>query len=207
MTKTIRVLLADDHSLLRIGIRTILAAEPDLIWVGEATCSNQVQSLCQELQPDVLLLDLNMPGFAPTETVIFLREYCPAMKILILTAYDDDVYVRNVVGNGVMGYVLKDEAPETVVQAIRAVAEGKTWFSQPIIEKLVRLKSSSPTLTDREQQILRLIAQGRDNIRIAMELNLAEQTVRNYISHIYAKLEVNSRPKAVIWAREHGWHK
>jgi DNA-binding NarL/FixJ family response regulator len=204
MTEAIRVLLADDHPLVRAGIRSVLTAEEDIALVGEAADGDQVQRLCQELEPDILLLDLNMPGPPPFETVAYLRQHCPAVKVLVLTAYDDDAYVRGLTAAGVAGYVLKDEAVETVVRAIRVVVQGKSWFSQPVVEKLVRLKTEEAVLTDRERQILSLIAQGRNNSQIAVELDLAEQTVRNYVSQIYTKLGVDTRVQAVVWARERG---
>jgi DNA-binding NarL/FixJ family response regulator len=207
MTKLIRVLLADDHPLVRSGIRATLTAEPDLTLVGEATNGREAQHLSRELEPDVLLLDLSMPGPRPAETAAYLREHCPEVRVLVLTAYDDDAYVRGVAAAGVAGYVLKDEATETVVRAIRAVVRGDAWFSQPIAEKMAQMeygRAAEPALTERERQILDLMAQGCDNAHIAAELCLAEQTVRNYVSTIYKKLEVGSRAKAVVWAREHG---
>ena len=204
MTNKTRVLLADDHPLVRTGLRTTLTVEIDIDLVAEATDGNEVQSLCRELQPDVLLLDLNMPGPTPYETIAYLREHCPATKALILTAYDEDAYVRGLAAAGVMGYVLKDEAPETVIQAIRAVMQGQMWFSQPIVEKLACQEIEDTLLTEREQQILCLIARGLDNVQIAAELDLAKQTVRNYVSRIYTNLGVASRGEAIIWARERG---
>jgi DNA-binding NarL/FixJ family response regulator len=210
MTEAIRVLLADDHPLVRAGIRTTLTAEEDVALVGEATDGFEAQRLCPELQPDVLLLDLKMPGPSPFETVAYLREHCPDVKILILSAYDDDAYVHGLMRAGVAGYVLKDEATEVVVSAVRTVVRGRTWFSRPVAEKLARLETSETAqvevsdLTDREREILRLIAEGKDNAGIAAELNLAEQTVRNYVSRIYTKLGVDTRVQAVVWAREQG---
>ena len=205
MSGSIQVLLADDHSLIRTGLRAVLAAEPDIVLVGEATDGYEVHQLAQTLQPDLVLLDLNMPGPTAIETVYLLRSQCPNTKLTVLTAYDDDVYVRGLMGAGIAGYILKDEANEEVVTAIRVIMQGGSWFSRIIIEKLAGLpheKRRLPHLTFRERQLLKLIAQGWSNAQIARELQLAEQTVRNYMSRLYAKLGVDSRAQAIIWARE-----
>jgi DNA-binding NarL/FixJ family response regulator len=208
MQKTIRVLLADDHPVVRSGIRTILAGEKDITVVGEATNGNEVWQQCAETNPDVLLLDLNMPGPPPAETVSFLCQQSPGLKILVLTAYDDDVFVRGSIAAGVVGYMLKEEAPEIVVRAIRAVMQGDTWYSQRIMNKLTRWQATESAavteadLSQREIEILKLIAQGWDNARIADELHLAEQTVRNRVSRIYTKIGASSRAEAIVWARE-----
>jgi DNA-binding NarL/FixJ family response regulator len=210
MENPIRVLLADDHPLVRAGIRTTLNAETDLVLVGEVADANDVWTLCQSVEVDIVLLDLNMPGPPSAKTVAFLREHCPHCKVLVLTAYDDDAYIRGVISAGVAGYILKDEAPETVVRAIQAVMRGDTWFSRPVVDKLAHLRLSETeiisvhSLTARDREILSLIGQGWDNARIAEKLFLAEQTVRNRISQIYSKIGVSSRPEAVVWAREQG---
>lgn len=204
-TKIIQVLLADDHALIRTGIRTVLNIEPDIVLVGEATDGYEVRQLAQALQPDVILLDLNMPGPAPIDTVTLLQKQCPNTKLTILTAYDDDAYVRGMVGAGVAGYILKDEATEVVVQAIRVILQGGSWFSRAVLEKLTHVpheKMSAQMLTSRERQLLVMIARGWSNMQIAAELQLAEQTVRNYASRLYGKIDVHSRAQAVIWARE-----
>jgi DNA-binding NarL/FixJ family response regulator len=155
MGETVRVLVADDHPLMRAGICATLTAEPDMMLVGKAADGDEAQRLCQECNPDVLLLDLSMPGPSAFETVAFLREHCPQVKVVMLTAYDDDVYVRGLVAAGVAGYVLKDEIEEAVVRAIRAVMQGDTWFSRTVVERLARPAtteappSEKPTLTDR----------------------------------------------------------
>jgi DNA-binding NarL/FixJ family response regulator len=188
----------------------MISAEQDMELVAEATTGDDAQRLSIELSPDVLLLDLNMPGSSAIETVNQLRAHRPAIKVLVLTAYNDDAYVRGLVASGVAGYVLKDEASEAVVRAIRAVVQGDTWFSRSIMEKLVYEPGDTvnlnvePMLTNRERQTLDLIARGWDNARIAAELNLAEQTIRNYVSRIYLALGLSSRTEAVIWARERG---
>jgi len=204
MTDKIRVLLADDHPLVRAGLKSTLAAAKEIEMVAEATSGDEVQRLCRESQPDIVLLDLNMPGPPPHETVAYLSEQCPAVKVLILTAYDDDAYVRSL-ATQVAGYVLKDEATETVVQAIYTVAQGGSWFSRPVVEKMVRWQTEDPGLTEREWQILKLMAQGWENKRIAAEIELAEQSVRKYVSRIYTKLGVTSRAEAVVWAKERGF--
>lgn len=210
MNTLIRVLLADDHPLVRSGIRTMLSTEEDMVLVAEATTGDEAQRLAVELNPDVLLLDLNMPGPSAIETLSYLRAQQPEIKVLVLTAYNDDAYIRGLVASGVAGYVLKDEAAEAVVRAIRAVVQGDSWFSRSIMEKLVHRPvdgpelNDEPILTNRERETLDLMARGWDNARIAAELNLAEQTIRNYVSRIYLALSLSSRAEVVIWARERG---
>lgn len=214
MPDSIRVVLADNHALIRSGISTTLASEDDLLLVGEAVDGDEAKRLCQTLTPDVLLLDLQMPGHRPIETVGYLGEHCPNVKVIILTAYDDDAYVRGLVAAGVAGYVLKDDALETVVQAIRAVYHGGTWFSRSVLNALVRGgpqarlgEPGMPWLSERDERLLNMLAQGWENQRIAAEMNLADQTVRNYISELYQKLGLNSRGEAIIWAQTHNFSK
>jgi DNA-binding NarL/FixJ family response regulator len=205
----IRVLLADDHPLIRAGLRAGLAAEPDFALVGEAADGHDALRLCREHRPDVLLLDLQMPGPSAVETVTAVHECCPGVRVLMLTAHSEAVYVRGLVAAGVAGYVLKDEAAELLVDAIRSVARGGTWFSRPVVAKLVQphvpRATQEPSLTRRERQVLPLLAQGWDNARIASTLYLSEQTVRNYVSRLYAKLGVSSRAQAMAWAQRHGY--
>jgi len=208
MSRPIRVVLADDHPVVRAGLRLTLTAEPDIVLAGEATSGDEARRLARELQPDVLLLDLSMPGPPAAETVVYLRERWPALRVLVLTAYDDDTYVRGLVAAGVAGYVLKDETAETLIQAIRSIVRGGAWFSQRVIDKFMHpgqpAPPAAPELTDRERQLLGLLTEGRDNARIAEALYLSEQTVRNYLSRLYTKLGVHTRTEAVIWARDHG---
>jgi DNA-binding NarL/FixJ family response regulator len=206
MSESIRVLIADDHPLVRAGLCTTLQTEPDIVIAGEASDGDEAQRQCAGLQPDVLVLDLNMDGPPAVATLASVRELCPRTRVLILTAYDGDTYVRALVQAGAMGYVLKDEAPEALVQAVRSVARGGTWFSRPVVETLVHDKhdeNDAPLLTERESQIMRLIAQGWDNARIAEELCLSEQTIRNYVSRLYGKIGVQTRAEAVVWGRDH----
>lgn len=201
----IRVALADDHPLIRLGIRTALAEIDGIELVGEATTGEAVLTLCQEQYPDILLLDLNMPGPTPRETLLWLREHCPQIKIVILSAHLNGAHIRTVVEAGVMGYILKDEALDRLVESIHAVAGGGVWFSQAVVQKLLAWRRNTETVTtaqlsEREQQILALLAQGQSNAQIAAELRLAEQTIRNYVSDIYQSLGVSSRAEAIVWA-------
>ncbi len=209
--RPIRVVLADDHPLVRSGIRTAIAHEGDIAIVGEIADAYSIVDLCAELDPDVLLLDLNMPGSKPTDTVRLLKTRCPQLKVLILTAYDDDAYVRGLLSAGVAGYVLKDDALDSIARAIRTVSGGGSWFSQSVLNKLVDIRFAQGTdekgspLTERDQELLAMISQGWDNGHIASELDLAEQTVRNYVSRLYQKLGLTSRAEAIIWARDNNW--
>jgi DNA-binding NarL/FixJ family response regulator len=199
----------DDRLLAHIGINTGLIAEPNLMLVGEADAGDKAQRLSPEHNPNVLLLDLNMPGPSAFETVAYLREHCPQVKVIVLTAYDDGAYVHGLVAAGVAGYVLKDEIEEAGVRAIRAVMQGDTWFSRSVVEKLARPATSEappvekPALTDRELEVLRLLAQGYRNQRIA-ELCISERTVRSHLRNIYDKIGVQSRTEAALWAVRQG---
>jgi len=187
-------------------LRSRLEKEPGVLVVGETANGDGTMKACQRLQPDVLVLDLNMPGATAKKVVEFAHENCPAMKILILTAYDDDAYVRSLVDAGVSGYVLKDEAPDALVIAVKSVANGATWFSRAIVSKLIHPSEQSapgPRLTPRERELLELLGRGWDNWRLAHELHLSEQTVRNYLSRLYSKLGVQTRAGAIVWARDH----
>jgi DNA-binding NarL/FixJ family response regulator len=201
--------LADDHPLVRSGIRAALSREPDLEVLGEAATGEEAVNLCLELPVEVLLLDLGMPGPSPTDVVARLKENCPGTKIIVVTAYDDDTYVRGMIRAGVLGYLLKDEAAETLPAAIRRVTAGGKWFSQSVMDKLIEWGTGGetregPRLTRREEELLRLLSRGWDNARIAHEMSLAEQTVRNYASRVYEKLGVGSRAEAIVWAKENG---
>jgi len=203
----IRVLLADDHPIVRQGLRALLADDPEIAVVGEATTGDEVREACRTLQPDVLLLDLSMPGPPAADTVRSLRVHSPAIQVVMLTAHRDEVAVRELVGLGVGGYVLKDDEPETVAEAIVRVARGGRWFSAWAMEALVQrpnmAPSEAPHLTSREKELLGLVKKGWDNKHIASELSLGEQSVRNYFSTLYGKLGVTSRAEAVVWTHEH----
>lgn len=207
-TVPIRILLADDHPFLRAGIRAELAEEDDILIVGEAGTGDEVMALCAELMVDVLVLDLSMPGPPPRETVAFLKQHCPEMKILVLTAYQEEAYIRGMLALGVKGYLLKDEATEALVDAIRAVQRGERWFSQPVLEKMAsgfRSETNEMPLTTRELEILKLLRQGLTNKEIAYHLRIAERTVRYHVENLLDKLQARNRPEAVANAIQKGW--
>jgi len=206
----IRVVLADDHPLVRSGIRATLSDEADIDLVAEASDAHEVLELSNKTQADVILLDISMPGPSLAKTVAALKERCDS-RILLLTAYNDDAYVRSAIRAGVAGYLLKDEAAEALVDAIRTVHKGNVWFSRSIVAKMYEWRASEarsaelPELTNREKDVLEAIARGWNNSRIAESLGLAEQTVRNYASSIYDKLGLHSRAEVIVWARKHGY--
>jgi DNA-binding NarL/FixJ family response regulator len=210
MDSTVRVLLADDHPLVRAGIRATLVAEGDFTLVGEAATGDETQRMCAELEPDVLLLDVHMPGPPAVETMRFVRAQSPETKVLILTAYDSDAYVRSLISAGAVGYVLKEEATQVVVRAIRTVLLGDTWFSRAIVDKMARLgvgeqpAPGSLALTEREIQVLQLAAAGQTDRQIGQGLAISERTVRRHLQSIYCKFGVNTRVEAAAHAVEMG---
>ncbi len=205
MYKIIRVLLAERNSLVGVGIRATLNVEEDLMLVGQTNDAFKLPELNITLQPDLLIIDLDLPNLTLPQLIVELQEFCPYLRVLTLASSDKfDLSILKL--DGIKGCVFKSEEPQTLISAIRAVVKGNRWYSQKIIEKLIRQQTDElnenveATLTEREQQVIGLIAQGWDNARISAELSLAQQTVRNYMSRIYTKLAVNSRSEAVIWA-------
>lgn len=199
--ETIRIVIADNHPLVRCGIRETLRGADEITLVGEASRGDEVQRLCRELQPDVLLLDLQMPGATATETIKCVQEACRATRVIILTAYDDAVYVRGMLAAGAMGYVLKDEVAEVVLTAVRSVMQGGTWFSRRVLEVLATESPSTEHLTEREHDVFALLATGSSNKEIARHLHISEHTVESHVSHILHKLNVESRLEAVLTFR------
>jgi DNA-binding NarL/FixJ family response regulator len=190
-----------------------LLAEADLLLVGEAVDGSEAKRLSQELLPDVLLLDLNMPGPPASEIVAFMREHCPAVKVLVLTAYDEDAYIQSLLVAGVAGYMLKDEVPESIVRAIHTVVQGGAWFSRPVAEKLVDWKIGQATqppapppanLTDRELAVLQLVVDGHTNQEIGLALGISDKTVEKHLREVFTKLGVASRVAAAVYAVREG---
>ena len=204
---SIRILHADDHPLVREGIRATLSTEPEFIVMGEACDGNEAQAMCLELQPDVLLLDLCMPGPLAEETIRIVKSSWAGTKIIILTAYDDEVYIRTLIEADISGYILKDEAVEVVTEAIRTVMQGGFWFSQSITAKMTDAWNSESMLTSREFEVLQLAGEGKSNAQFGEEMNITERTVRKHMENIMQKMQVNNRTEAVRTAIQMGWIK
>ncbi|CAG0935419.1 Transcriptional regulatory protein LiaR [Thermoflexales bacterium] len=208
---SIRVLLADDHPIVRSGIRNELAHYPDIEVVGEAIDGNEALSLTDTLHPDVLLLDLNMPGPKAVHIIRTLQTRSNPPRVLVLTAYSDIGTILGMLKAGVHGYLLKDEELGMISEGIRAVVQGKIWLSNVITQSLightVQEESNPPQemLSPRELEVLRLLAQGCSNQRIAAELSISKRTVRFHVENILSKLRVSNRTEAVTVALQRKW--
>src|SRR5512144_3245212 len=202
----IRVLLADDHHIVRQGIRQLLESAKDIQVIAEAGDGEEAQSLIQQLRPDVAVLDIQMPKASGIEVTRWLRTHLPEVGVLILTAYDEDPYVMAVLQAGANGYVLKTATMEDLIQAVRDVYEGKSALDASITKKLManlfKRTDNRPIepLTDRELDVLRLAAKGYTNKAIGIQLHISDRTVQGHLAHIFAKLQANSRTEAVMRA-------
>ena len=215
-SERMRVLVADDHPVFRRGMRAILGAEPDTELVGEATEGDEAIVRALELRPDVILMDLNMPKVSGIEATRRILEASPNTAILMLTMFEDDKSIFAAMRAGAHGYVLKGADGAETLRAIHAAANGEAIFSPTITRRLTDYftatgedpsKSSAqtfPNLTEREHEILSLIAKGYTNNAIASWLYLSPKTVRNYVSSIFTKLGVSDRSQAIVQAREAG---
>ena len=213
--ETIRILLADDHVLMREGTRELLEREKDFDVVGEADDGEEAVRLATELQPHVVLMDIAMPRLSGIEATRQIMSIRPATSVLILTGYDDDQYVFALLEAGAAGYLLKDVRARDLVEAIRAVNAGESVL-HPVIARKVVSRFSQPRsepaaereldqLTERELQVLRLAARGLSNRDIARELFLSVRTVQGHLQNVFDKMQVGSRTEAVVQALRQGW--
>ena len=205
----IRVLIADDHMVVREGLRAILDAAPDLLPVGEATGGAEAVRLVGESTPDVVLMDLRMPGMDGIEAIRQIKARYPDVQVVILTTYDDDDYIVRGLRAGARGYLLKDTGRNVLFETIRAAARGESLFPSEVIDRVVaHLQGPQPaepgTLSKREGQVLALVAQGAANKEIARELSISERTVKAHVTSIFNKLVASSRAEAVSIALRSG---
>ena len=216
--QSIQILIADDHPVFRFGLRALLEAQTDMVVVGEADRGETAVTLAQSLKPNVVLMDINMPGINGVEATKQIAARLPETAVLIITMFDDDT-VFTAMQAGARGYLLKGAQGDETLRAIRAVANGEVIFSPGVAEQMmaffmkggretVTMDSAEadpfPELTPRERDILELLAQGLTNTAIAEKLVLSPKTIRNQVSNIFSKLQVASRSEAIVKAREAG---
>ena len=211
--EALRILLVDDHPLVRNGLRALLASVPDMTVVGEASNGEEAIAQAAELQPDIILMDLHMPGLNGIEATRRIVQVHPHIGILVLTMLEDDASVFAAMRAGARGYLLKGADQADVLRAIGVAAHGEAIFSPPIARRLMQYFENMqpilppnvfPDLTEREREILGLIARGKSNVEIAGELVLSPKTVINHVSNIFSKLQVVDRAQAVLRAKQAG---
>jgi DNA-binding NarL/FixJ family response regulator len=208
--RTVRVLIVDDHEIVREGLRTVLAQESEVEVVGEAPDGERAVSLARLLGPDVVLMDLVMPGIGGLEALARIREACPQSQVVVLTNFASDQTVRDAIANGAVGYLLKDVHKTELLAAIRNAHQGRPSLHPEAQRHLMRRVTAPPErhpadeLTPREKSVLELIARGRSNKQIASDLQLTEGTVKGYVSAVLEKLGVDDRTQAALYAVKHG---
>jgi DNA-binding NarL/FixJ family response regulator len=202
----IRVVLVDDHPVVRSGIRGLLEQADDILVVGEANDGEEALRLLERLTADVILLDVEMPRMNGIEMAKQLQENAAQIKILALSAYDDEAYIDGLLTSGAAGYLTKEEALHRIVEAVRGVANGEDgWMSRRVTAKIMRQRASGDRdpltdLSDREIDVVRLLAQGLTNGQMALSLGIAERTVRFHLHNIYDKVGLRGRGEAIVWA-------
>jgi DNA-binding NarL/FixJ family response regulator len=217
---SIKVLIADDHVFYREGVRALLGNSPEITVVGEASNGDEAITKAGELKPDVILMDLKMPATNGIDATRHIHEKDPKIGVLVITMFDDDDSVFAAMRAGARGYILKDADKDELVRAIVAVERGEAIFSPAIAQRMIQYFTTTPgrqstpkkpdefdELTERELEILDLIAQGHNNMVIANKLSLSIKTVQNYVSSILTKLQVADRAQAIVRAREAGFGK
>jgi DNA-binding NarL/FixJ family response regulator len=209
----LRIVIADDHLLFRDGLRALLAAAPDMDMVGEAGTGDEVIDLAAALQPEVVVMDLQMPGTGGVEATRRIVQASPHVGVLVVTMFDDDSSVFAAMRAGARGYVLKGAKYDELLRAIRAVGNGEAIFSPAVAVRLIEYFANIrpvapprifPELSEREREVLQLIAQGCRNAEIASRLIVTPKTVRNHVSNILSKLQVSDRTQAILRARDAG---
>ena len=218
-SNNIRLILADDHAVVRAGTRQLLERQPDFDIVGEASDGEEAVRLTHELQPDVVVMDVRMPRLSGVEATKRIKEECPNVRVLVLTAHDDDEYVFALLQAGANGYLLKTAEFTELVKAIHTVASGQSALAPEVTGKVVAQFTSGKSLpdvlatsgdqydglTERELSILKLVGKGLSNKQIGKELYISDRTVQAHLSNIFSKLGVSSRTEAVMYAVRKNW--
>jgi len=211
VTETIRILIADDHAIVREGLRALIGTKPDMELVGEAADGVEAVLKARSLQPDVILLDLVMPRKDGIEAIGEIKRENPKARILVLTSFAEDEKVFPAIQSGALGYLLKDSSPQELLQAIREVYRGESSLHPAIARKLIRelnrpsdLPATEEPLTEREVEVLILVARGLSNQEIAERLVVSERTVRTHVSNILGKLHLANRTQAALYAVREG---
>ncbi|MBW4026695.1 response regulator [Acidipila rosea] len=199
----IRILIADDHLVFRLGIRSLLQAEPGIDVVGEAATGERAIELYRQLSPDVLLLDLRMPQGGGIHVVQQVKKFAPEAKILVLTSYEVEEEIYQILQAGARGYALKDIDRTQLVEALRRIHAGEKWIV-PTIANRIAERAQRPPLTAREIEVLRLLVRGLTNREIAGVLQIADSTIKNHVNNIISKLDVSDRTEAVAYSLSRG---
>ncbi|TME74914.1 MAG: response regulator transcription factor [Chloroflexi bacterium] len=214
--RRIRVLIVDDHAVVRSGLRTILETEPDIEIVGEAGDGHAALELAQELLPDVVLMDINMGDWDGVTATRRVRNYVPSARVIVLTNYDEDDLVFSSIRAGASGYLLKEVTATQLTNSIRTVADGFSLIypsvARRVLDEFGQLRTNAPSgetdvysdLTPREREVLRLVASGRANKEIGAQLGISERTVKTHISNIFSKLELTDRTQAALFVHNRG---
>ena len=203
----VRVLIADDHSVVRQGLRMFLALDPEIEIVGEAASGEEAIQLARDIRPDVVLMDLVMPGMGGVAATRVIRTEMPAVEVVALTSVVADEAVTGAIRAGAIGYLLKNTEADELRRAIKSAAAGQVYLSPEAAARLVRevkIPGSPEALTERETTVLRLIAKGQANKQVARQLGIREQTVKTHVSNILGKLQLQSRTQAALYAVERG---
>jgi NarL family two-component system response regulator LiaR len=213
MDGMIRVFIADDHAVVREGLQALLSTEADMVVAGVAENGAEAVDVILADPPDVILLDLQMPHKTGLDVIREVRRTLPAARILVLTSFGDDESVLAALKNGALGYLLKDSSPQVLIQSIREVFAGRSVLHPDVTRRLIQQLNQAPapagegeqeTLTERELEVLRLVAQGLSNTQIAEQLVISERTARTHISNILSKLHLSNRTQAALYALRHG---